>query len=142
MESKVIQSNRTTAAVNLMIYIIDDDSSVRESLSDLVQSLGFAAATFGSAEEYLQSGRINSTSCVVTDVRMPGMSGIDLQRRLIADRKDIPIIFITSFPDENSRARALKAGAIGYLRKPFDDHSLIECLDQALARRKPTPFAQ
>jgi FixJ family two-component response regulator len=85
----------------------------------------------------LRFGPLDSTSCVVSDVRMPGMSGIDLQNRLISQRSNIPIIFITSFPDEDSRARALKAGAIGYLSKPFDDNSLIECIDQALRRRKP-----
>jgi FixJ family two-component response regulator len=115
-----------------VITVIDDDESVRSSLRDLVQSLGFAVATFGSAEEFLRSGCLETTACVVTDVRMPGMSGIELQHRLLADGDKTPMVFVTSYPEEAVRARALKAGALGFLRKPFDDDSLIDCLNRAL----------
>ena len=115
-----------------MITVIDDDESVRASLRDLVQSLGFTVMTFESAEDFLESGCLGVTACVVTDVRMPGMSGIELQHRLRADGDQTPMIFVTSYPEETIRTRALKAGAWGFLRKPFDDDSLIDCLNQAL----------
>ena len=119
--------------INPVVSIIDDDKSVRESTRDLVDSLGCVAVTFESAEEFLRSDHRRNTACVISDVRMPGMSGIDLQRRLIANGDCPPIIFITSFSDESSRARALKAGALCYLKKPFNDDSLIECLNRALS---------
>jgi FixJ family two-component response regulator len=119
-----------------VITVIDDDESIRSSLQDLVQSLGFVVATFESAEDFLRSGCLATTACVVTDVRMPGMSGIELQARLIADGDKTPIVFVTSYPEEAIRARALKAGALGFLRKPFNDDSLIECLSRALGDRR------
>ena len=115
-----------------MISIIDDDESVRESTTELVRSLGYAAEAFASAEEFLQSGRVVSTACLITDIQMPGVSGIELQRRLLDDGHRVPIIFITAFPDERARARALGAGAIGYLSKPYHEDSLIGCLAAAL----------
>lgn len=120
-----------------VISIIDDDESVRESLSDLVQALGYAPVTFACAEEFLQSDRVGCSSCIITDVLMPGMSGIDLQARLLANGDNTPIIFITSVPRDSVRVQALKAGAFGFLRKPFDDHSFIECLNRALACHRP-----
>jgi FixJ family two-component response regulator len=119
-----------------VISIIDDDESVREATKGLVRSLGYTAASFASAEEYLQSDRIRETSCVITDLNMPGMSGADLQDRLIADGFDTPIIFMTAYFDEKARSRVLDAGACGFLRKPFVDESLIECLDKALNQAK------
>jgi FixJ family two-component response regulator len=116
-----------------LVCIIDDDESVRESVSDLVQSLGYKTATFASAEEYLQSDHVENASCVITDVRMPGMSGVELQGHLRASGQKTPIIFITSFPSEDIGARVLKAGAFGFFRKPFDDDRLVECLNNALA---------
>ena len=115
-----------------MISIVDDDESVREATKGLVRSLGYAAATFASAEEYLQSERVRDTSCLIADVQMPGMSGVDLQHRLIADGNYTPIIFVTAFPEERMRARALETGAFGFLSKPFDADCLIKCLDRAL----------
>jgi FixJ family two-component response regulator len=115
-----------------MISIVEDDASVREATKGLVRSLGYSAATFASAEEYLRSERVRDTACLITDVQMPGMSGIDLQDRLIADGRRTPIIFVTAYPEERIRARALRAGAVGFLSKPFTDESLIECLDRAL----------
>jgi FixJ family two-component response regulator len=95
---------------------------------------GFVAHGFASAEEFLRSPHASDTSCLITDVRMPGMSGVDLQSHLIAQGRRLPIIFITAFPEENSEARALEAGAICFLTKPFDGQALIDCLSEALMR--------
>jgi len=116
-----------------VISIVDDDESVREATKGLVRSLGYTAATFASGEEFLNSDRVNDTSCLITDVQMPGLTGLELQSRLTAIDRRIPIIFVTAFPQEQVRARALKAGAVGFLSKPFSDDSLIVCLDRALA---------
>jgi FixJ family two-component response regulator len=115
-----------------MISIIDDDPSVRTATDGLVRSLGYRATTFASAEDYLQSDRINDTTCVITDVQMPGMSGVELQSLLIARGNCTPMIFITAFPKENVRRRVLDAGAIGFLNKPFHEERLIEHLQTAL----------
>ena len=117
-----------------MISIIDDDESMRESTNGLVRSLGYQATTFSSAEEFLNSERVSDTSCLITDVKMPGLSGIDLHRSLVARGVRVPTIFITAFPEENSRHQAMTAGAVGFLGKPFSEESLIECLDIALGR--------
>lgn len=118
-----------------VISIIDDDPSVREATQSLVRSLGYAAQAFSSAEEYLRSDRIRESACVITDLHMPGMSGADLQDRLIADGHQIPMIFVTAYFEEPARDRVMDAGAFGFLRKPFSDESLIECLDKALGAR-------
>jgi FixJ family two-component response regulator len=115
-----------------MISIIDDDAFVRVATDGLVRSLGYRTTTFASAEDYLQSDRINDTSCVITDVQMPGLSGVELQSLLVARGNCTPMIFITAFPEEKVRRRALEAGAIGFLSKPFDDEQLIEHLQTAL----------
>jgi FixJ family two-component response regulator len=120
-------------AMSSIISVIDDDEAVREATGDLIQSLGYATATFASAAEYLHSGRVSDTACVIADVQMPGMSGTELQQRLIADGHTVPVIFMTAFPEERMRVRLLSAGAFGYLRKPFSDNCLITCLDKALA---------
>jgi FixJ family two-component response regulator len=118
----------------LLISIVDDDESIREATKGLVRSLGYQAATFSSAEEFLQSDSVDSTSCLIADVQMPGLSGIDLQRRLTARGNQTPTIFITAFPEEQARAHVMKAGAVGYLGKPFSEESLVRCLDSALGR--------
>jgi len=115
-----------------MISIVDDDKSVREAAKTLIRSLGYATATFASAEEFLKSGRLRDTACLITDVQMPGMSGVDLQSHLTANGHCTPVIFVTAFPEESTRVRALKAGAFGFLSKPYDEESLIACLDKAL----------
>ena len=115
-----------------MIAIVDDDAAVREGIRALVRSLGYSASTFGSAEEFLNSEQLDDTSCLITDVQMPGLSGIDLQDRLIAGGHRFPIIFITGYPDENVRVRAMKAGAIGFLIKPPNHHDLVDHLEKAL----------
>ena len=117
-----------------VISIVDDDASVREATQCLVRSLGYHAATFASAEEFLQSARIDDTACLITDLQMGGLSGADLQNRLIADGRRMPVIFITAFPEERIRARVMEAGAVGFLSKPFKDECLIGCLERALEK--------
>ncbi len=118
-----------------MIAIVDDDESVREATKSLVRSLGYQAATFGSAEEFLGSAQLKATSCLITDVRMPGMSGVELQDRLIADGRSMPTVFISAFSDERVQQQVLESGAIGYLHKPFEEDRLIECIETALRDR-------
>ena len=115
-----------------LISIVDDDESIRESTKGLVRSLGYQAAVFSSAEEFMQSSTLGSTSCLITDVQMSGLSGIDLQRWLIAEGIRMPTIFITAFPEEATQALVLTAGAVGYLAKPFSEDCLVRCLDSAL----------
>ncbi len=115
-----------------VISIIDDDASVREATTGLLRSLGYRAATFASAEEFLQSERLYDTSCLISDIKMPGMSGIELQSHLLAGGHRMPIIFITAFPEERVRRRALASGALGFLSKPFLEDRLIGCLNRAL----------
>jgi FixJ family two-component response regulator len=117
-----------------VISIIDDDASVRVAANRLVRSLGYVAHTFASAKEFLQSSCMDDTWCVIADVQMPGMSGVDLQSLLNAQGRYVPIIFITAFPEESIRTRALEGGAIGFLSKPFDGQVLIECIDRALKK--------
>jgi FixJ family two-component response regulator len=115
-----------------VISIIDDDASVREAIESLIRSLGYPVAAFASAEEYLRSDRIADSACVISDLHMPGMNGADLQDRLRADGNRVPMIFVTAFFEEAVRDRLLEAGALGILRKPFAEESLIHCLDRAL----------
>ena len=97
-----------------MVAIVDDDDVVREAMKSLMRSLGYNASTFGSADEFLKSEQVSKTSCLITDLHMPGLSGLDLQDRLIARGHCIPIIFITGYPDDTARARAMKAEAIDF----------------------------
>jgi FixJ family two-component response regulator len=115
-----------------MICIIDDDPVVREGIGDLVRSLGYEVAIFESAEEFLAAGCLAETSCLITDIQMPGLSGLDLQRRLAAAGNCPPVIFVTAFP-EKFRQRAMNAG---FLSKPFEEAALISCLDTALKPRQ------
>src|SRR4051794_3052393 len=111
-----------------VIAIVDDDEAVRAAVASLVRSQGYAAVTFGSAEDFLTFMQISTTSCIITDLRMPGLSGLDLQDRLIARGHRIPIIFITGNPDDSARARAMKDGAIAFFPKPVDGVQLIGCI--------------
>lgn len=115
-----------------VISVIDDDGSVRAATSNLVRSLGYTVHAFASAEEFLQSNDLKGTSCVITDVQMGEMSGVELQAHVLAQGHGTPFIFITAFPTESSRTTALKAGATCFLTKPFDGDVLIKCLDAAL----------
>jgi FixJ family two-component response regulator len=117
------------------ISIIDDDESVREALWGLVRSVGFAVSTFASAEEFLNSGHFGNADCLILDVCMPGMGGIELQRQLVAGRHDVPVIFITAHEDEGVRTRALKGGAEAFLIKPFSEESLLGAIEAALSPR-------
>jgi FixJ family two-component response regulator len=121
--------------VTTMIAIVDDDDSVREATKSLVRSLGYEAVTFCSAEEFLESAQLRTTACLITDVRMPGMSGVELQDRLIADGRILPTVFISAFSDERVQQRVLDSGAVGYLHKPFEEERLITCIDTALKGR-------
>jgi FixJ family two-component response regulator len=116
-----------------VVSIIDDDASVRAALCSLVRSLGFTAHTFESAESFLGSPDLAQTSCIVTDIQMPGMSGLDLQDKLQAAGSAIPTVFITAFPEEHLRARAEAGGAIGFLAKPFDGQTLAKLLVNAVS---------
>jgi FixJ family two-component response regulator len=115
-----------------VISIVDDDVSVRVATNNLLSAHGYLVDTFASAEEFLQSPRLNDSSCVIADVQMPAMSGLDLLTHMRAHGYAAPFIFITAFPDESIRARALKAGAICFLAKPFAGPALISCLKTAL----------
>ena len=119
-----------------MIAIVDDDEAVRESTRALVRSLGYNASTFSSAEEFLDSNP-GDTSCLILDVQLKGLSGVELQELLIAQGRRTPIIFVTAFPDERTRIKALAAGAIGFLSKPFSDEKLTQFLDLAIANQSP-----
>jgi FixJ family two-component response regulator len=115
-----------------IISIIDDDESMRCAVKSLVTSLGFDACTFASAEKFLQSPHLDDTSCLITDLQMPGLSGVELQKSLLAQGRRIPIIFMTAFPEERMRARAIETGALGFLSKPFDSQTLINLIDKAV----------
>jgi FixJ family two-component response regulator len=115
-----------------VISVIDDDRSVRIATYRFLRSLGYVAHRFASAAEFLRSPYLNETSCVISDVQMPGISGVELQHLLNSQGRSMPIIFITAFPGEDIRSRAMKAGAVGFLRKPFDVAALIECINIAL----------
>lgn len=116
-----------------IISIVDDDESVRVATEGLVRSLGFVARTFDSAEAFLRSNSANETGCLIVDVQMPKMSGLELQSALRAKGYRTPIIFVTAFPEERYQDQAFKDGAIGFLSKPFDSQALIELLAAALS---------
>ena len=115
-----------------LVAIVDDDESVRESLPDLIRQFGLAAEAFSSAEAFLASGSLNQARCLVLDVVMPGMSGLDLQQELTRRRQEIPIVFITATGDHAVRHRVLAAGAVECLFKPFSETALLEALNAAL----------
>jgi len=115
-----------------LISIVDDDDAVRNSLDDLIRSIGFRTQGFASAEAFLCSSQVHDTSCLILDVRMPGMNGLDLQRQIVAAKWRIPIIFITSHADDDARERALEAGAVAFLYKPFREEELLNAIDAAL----------
>ena len=119
-----------------IVMIVDDDESIRRAARRLIKSYGFPVETFASAEDFLSSGRLHETACLVLDVQMPGLNGLELQSRLITDGHRVPIIFITAFDDENARAQALKAGALGYLVKPFEEADLLTAINVALRRQE------
>jgi FixJ family two-component response regulator len=117
-----------------MVFVVDDDAPMRESLKNLIRSVGLRAELFASAQEFLQSKRPDVASCLVLDVRLPGLSGLDLQRRTTEAGLEIPIIFITGHGDIPMSVRAMKAGAVEFLTKPFRDLDLLDAIQQALER--------
>ena len=119
-----------------IVMIVDDDESIRRAARRLIKSYGFPVETFASAEDFLSSGRLHETACLVLDVQMSGLNVLELQSRLITDGHQVPIIFITAFNDENARAQALKAGALGYLVKPFEEADLLTAINVALRRQE------
>jgi FixJ family two-component response regulator len=122
-----------------IVMIVDDDESVRKAARRLIKSYGFPVETFASADDFLASGRLSETACLVLDVQMPGVNGLELQSRLVARGHQVPIIFITAFTDENARAQALNAGALGYLVKPFEEADLLNAINLALQRQENAP---
>ncbi len=117
-----------------LVAIVDDDESVQRALQDLIESDGLSALCFGSAEQFLDSGARRKAACLIADIRMPGMSGLELQAKLKAERCPLPIIFITAHGDAEMRIRAVGEGAVGFLNKPFDDALLLEIVHTALER--------
>jgi FixJ family two-component response regulator len=115
-----------------LLSVVDDDESIRESLPGLIKEFGFAARAFSSAEEFLSSGAVAETSCLILDVSMPGMSGPELQQELKRRGDEVPVIFITAQKDERIRARVLEQGAAGFLLKPFSDAALLSAIKTAL----------
>jgi FixJ family two-component response regulator len=116
------------------VFVIDDDESIREALKDLIESVGLHVETFTSAQQFLQSQRANAPGCLVLDVRLPGLSGLDLQRQLAAANIHTPIIFVTGHADISMTVRAMKGGAVEFLTKPFRDQELLDAIRQALDR--------
>jgi FixJ family two-component response regulator len=117
-----------------VIFVVDDDLSVREAIKSLIKSVGLRVQTFETAQEFLQSKRLDVTGCLVLDVRLPGLSGLDLQRELAAHDINLPIIFITGYGDIPMSVSAMKAGALEFLTKPFRDQDLLDAIQQALER--------
>lgn len=114
------------------VSIVDDDQSVREATRGLLRSLGYSATTYASAEEFLAGHGSAESDCLITDVNMPGLSGVELQQRLRALGIKLPVIFITAYPDPRTRAQVLEAGALAYLSKPYSEDKLIDCLETAM----------
>src|SRR5687768_11657611 len=115
-----------------LISIVDDDDSLRNSLGNLLRSVGLRVQEFASADAFLASQDVRETACLVLDVRMPGMNGIELQRHIVAADWRLPIVFVTSHADDDARARALGAGAVAFLYKPFREQELLDAIDTAL----------
>jgi FixJ family two-component response regulator len=119
-----------------LISIVDDDTLARDGIRQLIESLGFTAITFSSASHFLASSVVGETTCLITDLQMPGLNGLELQEALRSQGNRMPIILITAYPNENHRNRALDGGAVGFLSKPFDEASLIKCLTAAIKLRE------
>jgi FixJ family two-component response regulator len=120
-----------------LISVVEDDQPFRESMRKLMAALGYAVEAFPSAADFLASPHLTATACLVSDVQMPGMTGVELHRYLVDVGHRIPTILVTAYPDELTRSRALKDGVVCYLSKPVDDHHLERCLRAALETRKP-----
>ena len=119
-----------------LVFVVDDDASLRASLQDLLESVGLRVAACASAQEFLRRPRPEAPSCLVLDVRLPGLSGLDLQKQMVEGDRDMPIIFITGHGDIPMTVQAMKAGAVEFLTKPFRDQELLDAVHQALARAR------
>lgn len=117
-----------------LISIVDDDDALRKSLDNLIRSVGWRAQVFPSAEAFLSSNQVPAPDCLILDIRLPGISGLKLQRQLAETNSDMPIIFITAHEDEDQRVQALEAGAVAFLYKPFYEEALLNAIDAALKR--------
>lgn len=117
-----------------IVFVVDDDVSVREALESLIRSAGFRVETFASAQDFWARGRADVPACLVLDVRLPGLSGLDLQKRIVEANREIPIVFITGHGDVPTSVRAMKAGAVEFLIKPFSDQDLLDAIQQAIKR--------
>ena len=129
---------RTFAAVmgkGHLISVVDDDESVREALEDLLHSAGLEVATFASAEEFLGSGHLRTAACLILDLHMPGIGGLELQQRLARDGYRIPTVILTAHGDDDARTKALGAGAVAFMPKPFDGEALLRAVEAALKIR-------
>lgn len=115
-----------------VISIVDDDEALRKSIDNLVRSVGWRAQVFSSAEAFLRWNQVPTTDCLILDIRLPGISGLELQRQLAETDADMPIIFITAHEDEDQRVQALEAGAVAFLHKPFYEEALLNAIDAAL----------
>jgi FixJ family two-component response regulator len=115
-----------------LISVVDDDEALRSSLDSLIRSVGLRAQGFSSAEAFLESNQVRETDCLILDVRMAGMSGLELQRQMVGANSDLPIIFVTGHEDDDRRAQALDAGAVAFLYKPFREEELLNAIDAAL----------
>ena len=124
--------SEAAAPKKTMISIVDDDPSVREGTMDLLNAMGFATETFRHADDFLQANRLHGTSCLIADVHLPGMSGLELYDHLAGSGNVVPTILITAFPDDGDRVRALRAGVYCYLAKPFSESELLTCIQSAL----------
>jgi FixJ family two-component response regulator len=119
-----------------LIAIIDDDKSMRDTTRDLLESAGFSAATFASAARLLKSQRLHRVSCLIADMRMPKMTGLELHQHLVASNRAIPTILMTAYPEERMRAQAMKANVVCYLAKPFEAEELLNCVRRAIHGRE------
>jgi FixJ family two-component response regulator len=131
-ESKLEKGQKTSGAKRPLISIVDDNEALRSSLEDLVRSVGFRVQGFSSAEAFLRSNQLQTTDCLILDVRMPGMTGPGLQRHLRSESPDLPIIFITAYENPDVRAQVFEAGAVAFLYKPFYEEDLLDAINAAL----------
>ncbi len=139
MSQAAVERNQLTDNISKtdLIVIVDDDELVRQALESVVKAAGFTTETFGSAEDFLDSIPLNSATCLILDVRLPGMSGIELQRRLRSKNNGIPIIFVTAHGDASARDRAMEDGAANFLNKPVRRQTLLDAINAALERGQP-----
>jgi FixJ family two-component response regulator len=132
METAPATTSIGASIVTPIVAVVDDDEAVRAALDNLLQSLGLEVATFASAEAFLASPVCTTAACLIADVQMPGMSGLDMQRHLLGAGNRVPVILMTAFPQDHVRRRATADGALGFLAKPFESRALIDCIELAL----------